>query len=90
MYLQNDCVYEYTVNSERLKCNHLNVFQGLILDNPTFILEDFADILYQKGLIDKQGLFALKSLQDAYNEAIGDGNMKEAQKVSKYVNPLIL
>lgn len=47
--------------------------QGLMLGNPVFNRKEIVDytrIYYQWGLIDSQGVLAVKSLQDAYVQAI--------------------
>ena len=45
-------------------------------------IADYSSIYYQWGLIDSQGLQAVKPLQDAYNKAILGENSESATLVS--------
>lgn len=45
-------------------------------------IADYSSIYYQWGLIDSQGLQAVKTLQDAYTKAIADENSDTASLVS--------
>lgn len=45
-------------------------------------IADYSSIFYQWGLIDSQGLLAVKPLQDEYNKAVLAGDAQTATDVS--------
>ncbi|CAH1644708.1 unnamed protein product [Spodoptera littoralis] len=55
--------------------------QGIMMGNPVLSrdsIADYSSIFYQWGLIDSQGLLAVKPLQDAYNKAVVTGDAQRA------------
>ncbi|CAB3230536.1 unnamed protein product [Arctia plantaginis] len=55
--------------------------QGIILGNPVLSRESIADyssIYFQWGLVDSQGVLAVKPLQDAYNKALKNDDSDKA------------
>lgn len=48
-------------------------------------IADYSSIYYQWGLVDTQGMLAVKPLQDAYNKAILDGDSDSASLVIRSI-----
>lgn len=66
-------------------------FQGIMLGNPVLERETLVNndqVFYQWGLIDSQGLAAVRSLRDAYEDAVRREDPKAAREVCwKLRNP---
>ncbi|XP_061707597.1 venom serine carboxypeptidase-like [Cydia pomonella] len=85
--------FGYKILEEQPTGNASINFKGLTMGNPIIDRIDAANIssvYYHWGLLDTQGLLAVKPLQDKYSQAVEQNNLHEAWNLRDQLNDLLI
>ncbi|XP_047987732.1 venom serine carboxypeptidase-like isoform X2 [Leguminivora glycinivorella] len=85
--------FGYKILEEQPSGNASINLKGLTMGNPIIDRIDAANlssVYYHWGLLDTQGLLAVKPLQDKYSQAVEQNNLQEAWNLRDQLNQLLL